>query len=93
MLVRYSYSKEQLETGEYGPLEACTPLQTFADASRLFKTTIDRPLFVKTAAFNKTYSQTDAIYPCGLRSLTALQRRLESNLKPRSSCFSGILAK
>ena len=74
MVVRFSFSDEQLREGGKKAFEDCKPIQTFADLSRLFKRTIDRPLFVRSAEFNKTYAQQDLLYPCGFRTLTAVQR-------------------
>lgn len=74
MVVRFSYSPDQLKNGDNLEYAECRPIQRFQDLSRLFKTEINRPLYARTEAFNKTYSQSDLLYPCGFRALTALQR-------------------
>lgn len=79
MVVRFSYSADQLRTGDKLEYSECHPIQRFRDLTRLFKTEINRPLFARTADFNKTYSQDDLLYPCGFRALTSLQRKLESH--------------
>ena len=74
MVVRFSYSADQLKTGNLLDYADCSPIQRFKDLSRLFNKEVNRPLLARTAAFNKTYTQDTILYPCGFRALTSLQR-------------------
>lgn len=80
MVVRFSYSAHQLKTGDLLDYADCAPIQKFKDLTRLFNREVDRPLFARTADFNKTYSQDTILYPCGFRALTSLQRILKITL-------------
>lgn len=78
MVVRFSYSATQLQTGEKAAFSECEPIVTFGDVSRLFGRTISSPLFARSEQFkakNSNIQQSDVLYPCGFRTLTAVQRR------------------
>jgi hypothetical protein len=70
-VLRYSFSKQQLLTGELLDSPDCFPLRRFADLTRLLQADVSSPLQWKTTEFQKkSFARTRCSIPaaCGLSS-------------------------